>query len=134
MVAVQMISAQIGRVTGRAPCNRYSGQLTESDGAMTVSGTVEGTLAFEPRAVTYQVYAKTFRDDRGARIHERFRHFWSLAQRDAQAPAVARPLAWHAHTRAIIDAIHEKILPLKGHVVKNNFTSAEQIRRNKLGV
>lgn len=34
----------------------------------------------------------------------------------------------------IIDAIHEKILPLKGHVVKNNFTSAEQIRRNKLGV
>jgi 2-oxoisovalerate dehydrogenase E1 component len=34
----------------------------------------------------------------------------------------------------IIDAIHEKILPLKGHIVKNNFTSAEQIRRNKLGV
>jgi 2-oxoisovalerate dehydrogenase E1 component len=34
----------------------------------------------------------------------------------------------------IIDAIHEKIVPLKGHVVKNNFTSAEQIRRNKLGV
>ncbi len=34
----------------------------------------------------------------------------------------------------IIDAIHEKMLPLKGHVVKNNFTSAEQIRRNKLGV
>jgi len=34
----------------------------------------------------------------------------------------------------IIDAIHEKILPLKGHLVKNNFTSAEQIRRNKLGI
>jgi 2-oxoisovalerate dehydrogenase E1 component len=34
----------------------------------------------------------------------------------------------------IIDAIHEKILPLKGHLVKSNFTSAEQIRRNKLGV
>lgn len=34
----------------------------------------------------------------------------------------------------IIDAIHEKILPLKGHLVKNNFTSSEQIRRNKLGV
>ena len=34
----------------------------------------------------------------------------------------------------MIDAIHEKIVPLKGHVVKNNFTSAEQIRRNKLGV
>lgn len=34
----------------------------------------------------------------------------------------------------IIDAIHEKILPLKGHVVKNNFTSNEFIRINKLGV
>ncbi|HBL73592.1 MAG: dehydrogenase [Bacteroidetes bacterium GWF2_42_66] len=34
----------------------------------------------------------------------------------------------------IVDAIHEKIVPLKGHVVKNNFTENEQIRRNKLGV
>lgn len=34
----------------------------------------------------------------------------------------------------IIDAIHEKILPLKGHVVKNNFTYNEQIRLNKLGI
>ena len=34
----------------------------------------------------------------------------------------------------IIDAIHEKILPLKGHVPKNNFTVNEQIRTNKLGV
>ncbi|MDD4191581.1 MAG: thiamine pyrophosphate-dependent enzyme [Mangrovibacterium sp.] len=34
----------------------------------------------------------------------------------------------------IIDAIHEKIVPLKDHVVKNNFTGPEQIRRNKLGV
>jgi 2-oxoisovalerate dehydrogenase E1 component len=34
----------------------------------------------------------------------------------------------------IIDAIHEKIVPLKGHVVKNNFTANEQLRRNRLGV
>ncbi|MGI6777373.1 MAG: alpha-ketoacid dehydrogenase subunit alpha/beta [Acetivibrionales bacterium] len=34
----------------------------------------------------------------------------------------------------IIDAIHEKIVPLKGHVVKNNFTLNEQMRINKLGV
>ncbi len=33
-----------------------------------------------------------------------------------------------------IDAIHEKIVPLKGHVVKNNFTEPEQVRRNKLGI
>lgn len=34
----------------------------------------------------------------------------------------------------IIDAIHEKILPLPGHVATNNFTPNEQIRLNKLGV
>lgn len=34
-----------GRVTGRAPCNRYSGQLTQSGGAMTVSGTVMTRMA-----------------------------------------------------------------------------------------
>lgn len=34
----------------------------------------------------------------------------------------------------IVDAVHEKILPLKGHVVKNNFTANEQIRINKLGI
>jgi 2-oxoisovalerate dehydrogenase E1 component len=34
----------------------------------------------------------------------------------------------------IIAAIHEKIVPLQGHVVKTNFTDAEQIRRNREGV
>ncbi len=34
----------------------------------------------------------------------------------------------------IIDAIHERILPLKGHQIKNNFTISEEIRRNRLGV
>ncbi len=34
----------------------------------------------------------------------------------------------------IIDAIHEKIIPLKGHICGENFTDAEQIRRAKLGV
>jgi 2-oxoisovalerate dehydrogenase E1 component len=34
----------------------------------------------------------------------------------------------------ILDAIHEKILPLKGHQVGVNFTTPEQIRLNKLGV
>ncbi|GAF01966.1 pyruvate dehydrogenase E1 component subunit beta [Saccharicrinis fermentans DSM 9555 = JCM 21142] len=34
----------------------------------------------------------------------------------------------------MLDAIHEKMVPLKGHVVKNNFTNAEMIRRGKLGV
>ena len=34
----------------------------------------------------------------------------------------------------ILDAIHEKIVPLEGHVVKNNFSNKEKIRRAKLGV
>jgi 2-oxoisovalerate dehydrogenase E1 component len=34
----------------------------------------------------------------------------------------------------IIDAIHEKILPLKGHVSKNNFTPNEQVRNHRRGV
>lgn len=34
----------------------------------------------------------------------------------------------------IVDAIHEKIMPLAGHVCKHNFTDLEQIRRNKLGL
>ena len=34
----------------------------------------------------------------------------------------------------IIDAIHEKIMSLKGHAARNNFTANEQLRTNKLGV
>jgi hypothetical protein len=47
------------------------------------------------------LYAKTFCDDRGARIHERFEHFWSLAQQDDDAPRVAQPLGWQACTRSV---------------------------------
>jgi len=34
----------------------------------------------------------------------------------------------------IVDAIHQKILPLNGHVPKNNFTEVEQLRRSREGV
>ena len=34
----------------------------------------------------------------------------------------------------IVDAIHEKIVPLPGHVVKNNFTTLEKMRNLKLGI
>ena len=33
-----------------------------------------------------------------------------------------------------IDAIHEKIMPIKGYTAKNNFTPNEQLRINRLGV
>lgn len=35
---------------------------------------------------------------------------------------------------SFIDAIHEKIVPLKGHVPTRNYTDAEQIRRAKAGI
>ena len=35
---------------------------------------------------------------------------------------------------SIIDAIHEKIMPIKGYVPTENFTANEQLRRNRLGV
>jgi 2-oxoisovalerate dehydrogenase E1 component len=34
----------------------------------------------------------------------------------------------------IIDAIHERILPLKGHSAKTNWSVSEQLKRNRLGV
>jgi 2-oxoisovalerate dehydrogenase E1 component len=34
----------------------------------------------------------------------------------------------------ILDAIHQKIMPLKGHIPKNSFTETEQLRRARLGI
>ena len=34
----------------------------------------------------------------------------------------------------IVDAIHERILPLNGHTCRHNFTELEQIRENKRGI
>ncbi len=34
----------------------------------------------------------------------------------------------------ILDAIHEKIVPLKGHAPTNNYTAGEQLRRSKQGI
>lgn len=34
----------------------------------------------------------------------------------------------------IIDAIHQRILPLKGHEIKHDFSNPTQINRNKLGI
>jgi len=34
----------------------------------------------------------------------------------------------------IIDAIHQKIMPLNGHVPKSNFTEVEQLERSRRGI
>ena len=65
------------------------------------------------------LYAKTFCDERGAAIHERFTYFWQLAQHDATAPRVARPLGYHAATRTVWQAPAEG-LPLLCALASHN--------------
>jgi hypothetical protein len=42
--------------------------------------------------------------------------------------------AFFPQAESFIDIIHEKILPLKGHVPTYNFTPAEQVRRARAGI
>jgi Phosphotransferase enzyme family len=48
-----------------------------------------------------RVYAKTFSDEQGSAIHQRFAHFWSMAQRHGDAPLVAQPLGYDPQTRTV---------------------------------
>lgn len=57
-----------------------------------------------------------------------------VGSRNWITPAYELEDAYFPQAGWIIDAIHEKIVPLKGHVVKTNFTEPEQVLRNKLGV
>ncbi|NLI53898.1 MAG: dehydrogenase [Clostridiales bacterium] len=49
-------------------------------------------------------------------------------------PAHEMENAFFPQPEWIVDAISERILPLKGHVCKHNFTQLEQIRENKRGI
>ncbi len=49
-------------------------------------------------------------------------------------PAHELEAAFFPQPSWIIDAIHERILPLPGHVCSHNCTELEQIRENKLGI
>lgn len=51
-----------------------------------------------------QLYAKTFSDERGLALQQRFTHFWELARHDAHAPQVAEPLGYCAQTRTFWQA------------------------------
>jgi 2-oxoisovalerate dehydrogenase E1 component len=84
--------------------------------------------------------------ERGSHLNDMAQNISELAFDYLDAPPVvvgarnwitpAHELEEHFFPQAdwIIDAIHEKVLPLKGHVVTKNFTANEQIRNNKLGV
>lgn len=84
--------------------------------------------------------------ERGSHLNDMARNISEMAFDDLDAPPVvvgAKNWITPAHELEnyffpqpewIIDAIHEKILPLKGHAAKNNYTVNEQLRINKLGV
>lgn len=57
-----------------------------------------------------------------------------LGSRDWITPAYELEYAFFPQPESFIDIIHEKIVPLKGHVPTSNFTCAEQIRRSKAGI
>ncbi len=84
--------------------------------------------------------------ERGSHLKDIAQNISELAFDDLDAPPVvigARNWITPAHELEafyfpqpewIIDAVHEKILPLKGHVAKTNYTKNELIRTQKLGV
>lgn len=57
-----------------------------------------------------------------------------VGSRNWITPAYELEDAFFPQAGWIIDAIHEKIVPLNGHQVSENFTDLEKIRRSKLGV
>ncbi len=57
-----------------------------------------------------------------------------VGSRNWITPAYELEEAFFPQPSWFIDAIHEKIVPLAGHVVGENFSDAEQMRRAKLGI
>ena len=56
-----------------------------------------------------------------------------VGSRNWITPAYELEYAFFPQEEDFMDAIHEKIVPLKGYIPTNNYTDAEQIRRNKSG-
>jgi 2-oxoisovalerate dehydrogenase E1 component len=57
-----------------------------------------------------------------------------LGSRNWITPAYELEYAFFPQAESFVDIVHEKIVPLKGHIPIQNFTPAEQIRRAKEGV
>jgi 2-oxoisovalerate dehydrogenase E1 component len=57
-----------------------------------------------------------------------------VGSRNWITPAYELEYAFFPQPESFLDAIHEKIVPLKGYIPTYNFTDAEQIRRAKAGV
>jgi len=82
---------------------------------------------------------------RGSFLNDLARNITELAFDDLDAPPVVvgsrnwitpayeLEYAFFPQEENFLDAIHEKIVPLKGYIPTNNYTDAEQIRRQKTG-
>jgi 2-oxoisovalerate dehydrogenase E1 component len=57
-----------------------------------------------------------------------------VGSRNWITPAFELEYAFFPQAESFLDAVHEKIVPLKGYIPTYNFTDAEQIRRAKAGV
>ena len=57
-----------------------------------------------------------------------------VGSRNWITPAYELEEAFFPQASWFLDAIHEKIVPLAGHVVGENFSDMEQMRRAKMGV
>lgn len=57
-----------------------------------------------------------------------------VGSRNWITPAFELEKSFFPQASTIIDAIHEKILPLPGHVAEANFTNIEKMERSKKGV
>lgn len=83
---------------------------------------------------------------RGSFLNDLARNITDLAFDDLDAPPavvgamnwITPPFEWDTdffpQASWIVDAIHEKIMPLKGHSPENNYTRLEQLKRAKNGV
>ena len=56
-----------------------------------------------------------------------------VGSRNWITPAFELEYAFFPQIESFLDAVHEKIVPLKGYLPTYNFTDAEQLRRNKSG-
>lgn len=86
---------------------RWWGEPAHAIGALRYEPEQRATLVYTRHTEGGQrqrLYAKTFRDNRGATIHQRFAHFWRTAQHDAQAPRVAEPLGYCEQTQSLWQA------------------------------
>jgi 2-oxoisovalerate dehydrogenase E1 component len=57
-----------------------------------------------------------------------------VGSRNWIVPAYEMENSFFPQPEWLLDAIHERIIPLKGHTATSNVTPSEQIRRNKKGV